>query len=97
MKQSAVKWLSEQIEQHVLTFGNLPINVLNEKTKQALEIENKQSDWKLVSEEFPPIDIDLFVQSPEGIIHLSKWRPAYNIFTCQGKKESSMDWKWKKI
>jgi hypothetical protein len=39
---TAVEWLAEQIEQYILTFGNLPINVLNKLKKQAKELEKKQ-------------------------------------------------------
>ena len=59
--------------------------------------QQEQNRWKTVSEETPPSNIELLVQSPEGIIHLSSWRESYNIFTCQVKSESSFDWKWKMI
>jgi ribosomal protein S6 len=39
---TAVEWLAEQIEQYILTFGNLPINVLNKLKKQAKEMEKQQ-------------------------------------------------------
>ena len=57
----------------------------------------EQNSWKSVSEETPPSNIELLVQSPEGIVHLSSWRESYNIFSCQAKSESSFDWKWKTI
>ena len=57
----------------------------------------EQNSWKSVSEETPPSNIELLVQSPEGIVHISSWRESYNIFSCQAKSESSFDWKWKTI
>ena len=45
----------------------------------------------------PPHDTELLAKSPTGTVHLCSWRPAYNIFTCQAKSESSWDWSWKLI
>jgi hypothetical protein len=59
--------------------------------------QQEQDRWKTVSEETPPSNIELLVQSPKGIVHLSSWREAYDIFSCQAKSESSFDWKWKMI
>ena len=59
--------------------------------------QQEQDRWKTVSEETPPNNIELLVQSPEGIVHLSNWRESYNIFSCQAKSESSYNWKWKTI
>lgn len=59
--------------------------------------QQEQDRWKTVSEKTPPNNIELLVQSPEGVVHLSNWRESYNIFTCQTKLESSYDWKWKTI
>lgn len=50
-----------------------------------------------VYEQEPPHDIELLVKAPNGVIHLSNWRPAYGIFTCQCKHESSDGWSWKLI
>ena len=50
-----------------------------------------------VNEQEPPHDIELLAKSPTGTIHQCHWRPAYNIFTCQSKSESSWDWSWKLI
>ena len=63
----------------------------------ALEYHRLMSEWVSVDDETPPINIELLVESPTGINHLSRWRPAYNIFTCQSKGESTLDWKWKRI
>jgi hypothetical protein len=41
--------------------------------------------------------VELLVKSPESIVHLASWRESYNIFTCQAKSESSLNWKWKTI
>ena len=63
----------------------------------AIEYHRLMSEWVSVDDETPPINIELLVESPTGINHLSRWRPAYNIFTCQSKGESTLDWKWKRI
>lgn len=59
--------------------------------------QQEQDSWKSVSEETPPTSVELLVKSPNGVIYLSNWRESYNIFTCQSKSESSLDWKWKTI
>jgi len=55
------------------------------------------NSWINVKDQEPPIDREVLVKSPEGVVHLCSWRAAYNIFTVQGKSESSMNWKWKII
>jgi hypothetical protein len=45
----------------------------------------------------PPNDVELLAKAPNGIIHLTSWRPAYDIFTCQNKTEKTYNWKWKLI
>jgi hypothetical protein len=42
MTQTAVEWLAEQVEQHLLTFGNAQANVLSKLKKQAKQIEKEQ-------------------------------------------------------
>jgi hypothetical protein len=59
--------------------------------------QREQDTWKTVCEETPPIDVELLVKSPEGIVHLSSWRESWHIFSCQAKSESSLNWKWKTI
>lgn len=49
-------------------------------------------NWTYVSDETPPNDIELLAKSPNGIVHLTYWRPAYDIFTCQCKSESTSYW-----
>jgi hypothetical protein len=71
--------------------------VFREKFIEGAKWQQEQDSWKLVSEETPPIHVELLVKSPEGIVHLSSWRESYNIFSCQAKSESSFDWKWKTI
>ena len=41
-QQTAVDWLTEQIEQHILTHKNLPSNVLSKLNKQAKQMEKEQ-------------------------------------------------------
>lgn len=41
-QQTAVDWLTEAIEQHILTFGNLPFNVLSKLKKEAKAMEKEQ-------------------------------------------------------
>jgi hypothetical protein len=71
--------------------------IFNEGFKAGAKWQEERNDWSLVSEKQPPIGEELLVQSPFGINHLASWRPAYNIFTCQNKSDSTLDWKWKKI
>lgn len=54
-------------------------------------------DFKYVSDVEPPHDVEILVKSPTGIIHLSHWRPSYNIFTCQDKSDSTDGWSWRTI
>jgi hypothetical protein len=42
MKQTAVEWFVEQVEQHLLTFGNMQPNVLSKLKGQAKEMERDQ-------------------------------------------------------
>jgi hypothetical protein len=67
------------------------------KTEELSDLINKQLDFTFVSEQEPPHQVDLLVKAPNGLIHIANWRPAYNIFTCQDKPESSYDWSWKLI
>jgi hypothetical protein len=59
--------------------------------------QREQYSWKRVYDETPPSHIELLVKSPDGIVHLSSWRESYAIFSCQDKRESSLDWQWKTI
>jgi hypothetical protein len=42
MKQTSIEWLVEQIEQYILTYGNLPFSVLLKFKKQAKEMEKQE-------------------------------------------------------
>ena len=78
------------------TVGNEGISNVDSFIKGA-KWQAEQNRWKTVYEETPASGIELLVQSPEGIVHISSWREAYSIFACQAKSESSNDWKWKTI
>lgn len=82
--------------QSIIQFEGEPITSLI-KTEDLPNLINKQLGFTFVSEQEPPHQVELLVKSPSGLIHLSNWRPAYNIFTCQDKRESSYDWSWKLI
>ena len=71
--------------------------VFREKFIEGAKWQQYQDRWKLVSEETPPTSVELLVKSPNGVIYLSNWRESYQIFFCQEKSESSLDWKWKTI
>ena len=89
---TAVEWLVEQLKsRYDIDIERLTV------TDKAKVMEANNNNWKLVDEEMPPSDVELLVKSPSGTIHLSYWRPSYDIFTCQDKRESSLDWKWKLI
>jgi len=42
MKQTAVEWFKEKVEQYILTYGNLPLNVLSIFKQEAQEMEKQQ-------------------------------------------------------
>jgi hypothetical protein len=88
LEEAARKWYS-----NTKLFDKGELNAFIAGAKWQLE----QFRWKSVSEETPPSKVELLVKSPEGVIHIATWRPAYNIFACQGKRESSFDWMWKTI
>ena len=50
-----------------------------------------------VSEQTPPDNVELLVQDSYGNKHLTSWRKAYSIFSCQNKTESAEDWLWTQI
>jgi len=60
-------------------------------------LESPGFDWTYVHQEDPPIDIEVLTKDPSGVLHLTTWRSAYNIFSCQYKTDSSRDWQWKII
>jgi hypothetical protein len=72
-------------------------NNINEVEAKNLLLELFDNGFTLVADEEPPHDIELIVKAPNGNIHISSWRPAYNIFTCQSKSENSWNWSWKLI
>jgi hypothetical protein len=43
MKQTAVEWFAEKVEQHLLTFGSIQPNVLSKFKQQAKEMEKQQT------------------------------------------------------
>lgn len=94
-KISAVEWLIEQVKSK--EWQDKFIWHKEEVFEQTKAMEKDQNGWNLVKENKPTSGIELLVQSPEGVNHLASWRESYNIFTCQDKRESSKDWKWKYI
>jgi hypothetical protein len=64
---------------------------------ELLDLFDVSCSFILVDEQEPPHNIELLAKSPTGTVHLTSWRPAYNIFSCQAKSESSWAWKWKLI
>jgi hypothetical protein len=42
MKQTAVEWFEEKVEQHLLTFGSIQPNVLSKFKQEAKEMEKQQ-------------------------------------------------------
>jgi hypothetical protein len=44
MKQTAVEWFAEQVEQHVLTFGNIQPNVITKLKNLSKEMEKQQME-----------------------------------------------------
>ena len=95
--------MKETLEEAAASYGNIDYPIPYGYVGSANDFFNgakwqqEQDRWKTVYEETPPIHVELLVKSPEGIVHLSSWRESYNIFSCQAKSESSLDWKWKTI
>ena len=82
----------------------LEMNGYNRGVLDALDVVNKyfvlapvSGSWVYVNEETPPNDIELLAKAPDGTIHLTSWRYAYDIFCCQCKSESAFDWQWKLV
>jgi hypothetical protein len=100
--------MKETLEQAALRLYprliNDPYNPIEDDNKESRDIwiegakwQQEQDSWKRVIDETPPINIELLVKSPNGIVHLSSWRESYAIFSCQDKRESSLHWQWKTI
>lgn len=54
-------------------------------------------DWQIISydpDSRPKTNRDVVAMSPEGFAHITHWRSAYNVFSCQRKHEDSYGWKW---
>ena len=68
-----------------------------EEAKSNLLVLFGMCDWLYVNEKEPPINIELLAKDPNGCVHLTSWRPAYDIFCCQNKTDYSDDWQWKLI
>lgn len=66
-------------------------NILQELRKIA------EDQYILVTDEEPPTGVELLVKAPNGRFAIASWRPAYRIFSCQSKGESTLDWSWKML
>ena len=99
LEEVAEKYANDWEEIHPkLDFEDMtPIAISKIDFIEGAKWQQEQDRWKTVSEEIPPSNIELLVESPDGIVHLSSWRESYNIFSCQAKSESSYNWKWKTI
>lgn len=67
-----------------------------ERAKQ-MEADSRNNVWIDAIDRQPDTRNEILVKSPQGIVHIAHWRPAYNIFTCQMKRESISGWLWKPI
>lgn len=88
------------MKQEILKISeDLRLDKITEKEAEKLLIEilniKKDNEFILVYDKEPPHNTELLAKSPNGTLHLCHWRPAYNIFTCQEKRESTIDWMWK--
>jgi len=77
----------------------LRLELITEDETQALLLclFGDRDSFISVGDQEPPHNTELLAKSPTGTVHLCSWRPAYNIFTCQSKSESSWHWSWKLI
>jgi len=64
---------------------------------KVVEFIEYNNGFKYVSEETPPKYVDLLTMDPKGNYHITSWREAHNVFSCQNKFDSSYDWKWRKL
>ena len=62
-----------------------------------LDLFGVNSSWVYVNEETPPTNVELLAKAPDGVLHLTGWRSAYDVFCCQCNSESTSDWQWKLI
>jgi hypothetical protein len=62
-----------------------------------LSLFGVNGSWVYVNEKTPPKNIELLAKAPDGTIHLTSWRTAWDIFCCQCKGESAFDWQWKLV
>jgi hypothetical protein len=88
------------MKQEILKIAeDLKINKITEKEAEKLLIEilniKKDNEFTLVSDKEPPHNTELLAKSPNGTLHLTSWRPSYNIFSCQEKRSSTLDWMWR--
>ena len=88
--------MKEQIYKICTQINDGQISVV-EAQEQLLLLFSVSGSFISVSEQEPPHNTELLAKSPTGTVHLCGWRPAYNIFTCQDKSESSWNWSWKLI
>jgi hypothetical protein len=77
--------------------ANGDVMLTKKQQEEIIRLVEERSGFILVSEQEPPHNTELLAKSPTGVVHLCSWRPAYNIFTCQDKRERSWDWSWKLI
>lgn len=84
--------MEEKLHEILMNLNRERITV-SQAQEQILEIV----DWVRVYDKTPPILVELLAKAPDGTIHLTTWRPAYDIFCCQSKGEGSNDWQWKLV
>jgi len=95
----------ELINKHLYLQGGDGLGITNgyvyravlDAVVEALNTPVVNGSWVYVNQETPPTDIELLAKAPDGTIHLTSWRPAYDIFCCQCKSESAFDWQWKLV
>lgn len=88
MKEKILKIASD------LSYNDLTVEQAKE---QLLALFGVNDDWKYVYELEPPSHCDILSKDPDGHIYLTNYRMAYNIFSCQDKRESSSQWQWKHV
>jgi len=77
--------------------ANGDVMLTKKQQEEIIRLVEERIGFISVCEQEPPHETELLAKSPTGVVHLCSWRPAYNIFTCQAKSESSWDWSWKLI
>lgn len=90
-------FLDHELEKSYSDVNTCQDLILDAMEKYASLKVAEATKWTYVRDQTPPLNTQVLASDCDGTVYLTTWRPAYNIFTCQYKTDSSLDWKWKLI